>query len=247
MTSSKAVAKREDKAPALPEEQSPLVRLAVEKGLDIESIQALVQMHREEQDRQAKREWHAAMAAFKRDCPPVQRRTENDQFKVTVNGVRRNRKYASLEDIEATVREPLANNGLSYRWGDFTEKDGKMHMDCLVSHVGGHTESSAGSVPVESKAGCSDQQKRGIAVAYVQRYTVIAALGLTSCEEDTDGNESGGSSDVVSEEQASTLYALIDEVGQNTDKFLAVYGVARIEDLPAANYKAAVELLERKR
>lgn len=227
-------------------EMSPLLRLAVEKSLSIEAIKELVQLHREEQDRQAARAFAQAMASFHEKCPPIPRKTENAQFTVTRAGTKRPSRYAALEDIDATIREPLAAEGLSRRWGSATIQDGMLTMDCIITHIGGHSESSSATMPVESKAGSSPQQKYGTAMAYVQRYSLIAALGLTTCHEDADGNQSESGA-AIGEEQVRTLQSLIEEVGSDESRICKVYGVARLEELPIVNYSAAVAMLEQKR
>ena len=128
-----------------------ILAAAVDKGMSIEVLGQLVALKERLDANAARKAFFAAMAAFKAECPTVPRRTENPQFKVTRNGTTRVRMFASLEDIEATIREPLGRHGLSFRWGDMAVANGVLTMACIVSHEEGHSESSAVSLPVENR------------------------------------------------------------------------------------------------
>lgn len=232
--------------PLSPQGQSPdrrsierILELAVTSKVDVATLEKLVALHERMSDRQAAREFAEAMSAFKAECPPVERRTENAQFKVSRNGVLSVRKYASLEDIERTVRGPLGNHGLSYRWTDAKLDGGSLTVTCVIGHVSGHHESSSATVPVDSKAGCSDQQKMGTAMTYAQRYSLIMALGLTSCDEDTDGNED---EEKVTQAHVEELEALIDKCPSGTRARLLAYtseqwNAPTLELVPASRFE----------
>lgn len=220
---------------------------AVERGTPPETLERLMAMSERIAANAAKQKFNEAMAKFKAGCPPVPRRTENKQFKVTRDGIERSRRYAALEDIEATIRGPLGECGLSYRWTDTKIEGGSMTMVCVVSHVGGHSESSPATLPVTSSAGCSEAQKYGAAMTYAQRYSLIQALGLTTCDEDSDGNPPAPTAKIT-EAQLANLEAMIDDIGGiNRPVLLSYFGVETLSDLPAVKFKWAIAELERKR
>jgi len=216
---------------------SPLLHLAIEKGVPVETLAKLVELHERMAAREAARAFADAMARFKTTCPPIPRRSENAQFSVTRNGVKVVRRYASLDDIEATIRKPATDCGLSFRWGDARVENGSLTMACVVSHVGGHSESSAVTLPLESRAGCSEAQKFGAVMTYAQRYSLVHAFGLTSCDEDSDGND--GPVAYVDAEQIGALEALVEKCPPGTlDRMLRYVGVSAIEEIPAARFEA---------
>jgi hypothetical protein len=197
---------------------------------------------------QAKQQFSEAMSAFKAACPPVQRRTLNPQFKtVDRAGVSKTRTFASLEDIAATVRDPLGEHGLSYRWTDSKVDAGMLTLNCEVRHVGGHSESSSVTLPIDSKAGCSEQQKFGIVMTYAQRYSLIQALGLTSCDEDEDGNEPADTGETVTADMAANLEAAVLSVNGDAKKFLQLLKAERFIDIPLSKYGYALAKIEEKR
>ena len=228
-----------------------IIAQGVQEKMPVETMQKLMELYERMNAVSARKQFTEAMSGFRAECPPIPRRTENTQFSVTRNGVKSNRKYASLEDIEATIREPLGKHGLSFRWGDMTVTGTTMTLACIVSHVGGHSESSSVAMPVESRAGCSEQQKYGAAMTYAQRFSLIQALGLTSCDEDTDGNENP---EKITESQAANLQAALDSLSGDAKKrattlagFLKFMDVERLSDIRLSRYGEAVAAIEKKR
>lgn len=216
---------------------------AVQTGMSPESLEKIVALYERMADRLAAQKFTEAMGKFKAICPPIPRRTENNQFQVTRDGVRQARRYASLEDIERTIRKPLADAGLSFRWGSATIANGMLSIACIVSH-GSHSEESVASIPIESKAGASDQQKYGTAMTYAQRYSLIAALGLTTCDEDTDGN--AGPENYINTEQQTTIREMLKTTGADEGRFLKWLGVDAVGVIPVSRFAEAVAALMRK-
>ena len=232
--------------PLTPNSMQELMRIAVEKGSEgVEILERLVALDERVSARRAAMAFAAAMARFKATCPPVPRRTPNAQFSVSRNGVMSPRLYASLQDIEATIRAPTGECGLYHRWTDASVSAGMLTMACVVSHVGGHSISSPIAMPLESKAGCSEQQKFGITYAYSQRYSLINAYGLTSCEEDTDGATEPVP--CITPDQVVELVALIDRCPPAThDRLMAFAGVKTLDDIPASRFASVRAKLETK-
>lgn len=224
-----------------------IVNNAIEKGIDPAALGQLLEQWKDYRRVTAKADFDAAMACFKAECPPIPRRTENSQFQVIRNGVKVNRSYAALEDIEATIRGPLGRNGLSFRWSGVEVKDGRLTMTCIVSHASGHSETSPVVVPVESRAGCSEQQKYGAAMTYAQRYSLIQALGLTTCDEDADGDAPDfATGPKVTADQAAELQMTVAEVGADKARFLKWVGVESYADVPASEYSRVLAALKAK-
>lgn len=233
-----------------------MIQHAITSGVPVETIERLSALAERMRASDAKAAFDAAMARFKAICPPIPRNSVNPQFKRTIvgrDGVSRSEpsRFAALQDIEATIRKPLGDCGLSFRWGGLKVEGGFMTMECIVSHEQGHTVSSPVIMPVESRAGCSEQQKYGSAITYAQRYSLIQAFGLTTCDEDADGNQPKGETakagPTITEDQAANLGALLDEVKVSHDKFCKAYKIDRIADLPASEYKDAIARAEAKR
>lgn len=226
------------------EDVSGLVRLAIEQKVPVEALERLVALQERVMERNARTAFVEALAAFRQECPPILKTRENEQFKVTRNGVKRPARYAPLEEIERVAGPVAARHGLTWTWDTRIEGD-LMHITCRVMHVMGHAESTNVSMPYQSNAGASPQQKYAISQSYGMRYSLIAALGITTADEDTDGNT--GEVETITREQAADLTVLMDEVKADKARFFAWAGVDVMEDLPKSKLVEAKNILEEKR
>jgi len=228
-----------------------VIQSALASGRSMEELKAAFDLFERMEARRAEQEFNAAFAKFKAECPPIRKRTDNSQFAVTRNGVKRPARYAALEDIDADTKKALTANGLACSWGDAVVTGDSITLDCWVAHVGGHKRKATCTMPHESRAGASPQQKYASTITYLQRYSMIAALGLTTCDEDDDGT--GGPAACIDEAQASTLNDLIISVGDSRGKpidraaFLTIFKAESLSDIPAARFDEACEKLERQR
>lgn len=216
---------------------------AIDKGVDVKALEQLVLLQERMMERKARAAFIEAMTAFRNTCPPIARTQENSQFEVTRGGVKRKARYAPLEEIDRTIRPIAAQHGLSWTWD--TEIDGStMRVICRVAHVMGHTEKATVAMPVESKAGSSPQQKFGSAQTYGMRYSLIAAFGLTTADEDADGAGDGPEPETITEQQVADLEALIEEVRASKAKVLAYAKADALAAIPAGMYPQVVRILE---
>lgn len=223
-----------------------LMELAIREG-KIDALERLVALDERMGARRAAQEFAEAMTKFKEICPPVPRRAENSQFSVTRNGTKQARRYATLEDIEKTVRGPLGQCGLSFRWGNAKVENGAMTLPCIVSHIGGHSVEASVTLPLESRAGCSEAQKYGAVMTYAQRYSLVQALGLTTCDEDVDGEGIVEPEGFVTPAQVEVLEALLQQRPDGSRaRFLKYLGIAELEQVPASRYEELKRDLEAK-
>lgn len=222
---------------------------AVEQNMPVESLERIVGLYERMQANAARVAFNAAMVDFKRSCPPVPRRSKNPQFKkVNRDGATVAATFASLDDIEQTVRPHLSANGLSYRWGDSAVADGTLTMRCIVFHQGGHSESASVTLPLDSNAGASMQQKAAIVETYARRLSLVKVLGLTDTD-DIDGNtpDAKAHADTISERDLANMDAMIAGDGVDRAAFLKFFGIDKLADMPASRVASAFKLLEDRR
>jgi hypothetical protein len=89
-------------------------------------------------------------------------------------------KYASLSDILDVIREPLAENGLSF----VQFPKGKYGLESMLLHKSGEWISES----YEMEPTKHDPQGAGSVITYQRRYALGAILGL-NIDEDDDGNQ----------------------------------------------------------
>jgi ERF superfamily len=240
---------RENGAALVPTSDSPnaitqLLSLAIDRNVPVETIEKLMALHERMADRTAAQEFAEAMTAFRTECPTITKTQENTQFKVTRSGVTRAARYAPLEEIDRVARPVAARHGLTWTWD--TRIEGELsHVSCRVAHIGGHSETTNVSMPFGSNAGSSPQQKYGTAQSYGMRYSLIAAMGITTADEDVDG--AAADSETISEAQLSALTDMVTELDlsqEKYDKFLDHMKVDALKDVRASDYEKAANVLK---
>lgn len=163
---------------------SEMMVLAIQHGADPAVLQKLLELQKEYDAMQAKKAYVSAMADFKRDCPNVLHKDAEVDF--TSSRGRTHYKHATLGGIIKTITPILSAHGLSISFQ--TEQNAKsVTVTCHVTHCMGHRESTALSGPQDESGNKNLIQAVGSAVTYLQRYTLLAALGLATADQDDDG------------------------------------------------------------
>ncbi len=89
--------------------------------------------------------------------------------------------YANLEEVIHCIKEPFADNGLSFMQFPVAE-DGFAGVETIIMHNSGEWISNELMLKVSK----NDPQGMGSAITYARRYGLQAAVGVPS--EDDDGN-----------------------------------------------------------
>lgn len=209
-----------------------LIALAVEQGADPEQLGKLLDLQERWQAGEAKKSYFNALSQFQSIVPALKRTKQGHNYK-----------YTPLPDIAEQIRKPLLDCGLTYRFEmDHSEF---IKVACIVTHVDGHSERTEMSAGADTSGSKNDVQAVGSTVSYLQRYTLIGALGITTADEDMDGRLSKG--ETIDNEQLANLESLIGEVNANRPQFLKYLKVKELEELPVSRYAQAVSALEKKR
>jgi uncharacterized protein YktA (UPF0223 family) len=207
---------------------SALLQLAVQQNLDIDKLEKLMQLQERWEAGNARKEFLTAISKFQATVPALEK-TKKVAFGSTKYS------YAPLGEIAATIKTSMSENGLSHRW-EIEDVTDKITCTCIVSHISGHSERTAMSATKDSSGGKNEIQQRGSSITYLQRYTLIAALGISTADEDIDGQKeepqkqqvkpiqkqsvvSGNATDFEKEEIVSMWKLSLSECRDKTDLF----------------------------
>ncbi len=175
---------------------SRLLEMAIQQNLDIDKLERLMAMQERWNEQQAKEAFYGALANFQKIVPVLEKRN-----KVSFGTTKYS--HASLSDIKDGVQESLSECGLSYRW-EFADNAGQIDVTCIITHTSGHSEKTTMTAPADSSGSKNPVQERGSTITYLQRYTIVGALGLTTANMDDDGRQ-GQDSAPTPEEAAKDL------------------------------------------
>lgn len=167
---------------------SHLLQIALEKNVDMAQLKELMDLQERWEKKEAKKSFFAALSKFQTIIPQLSKnRTANITPKNGGNAFKY--KYADLGSISQGIKKALHECGLSYRW-EFQEQNAKMKVTCFISHLDGHTEVTSMEAGNDTSGAKNDIQQKGSTQTYLQRYTLIGALGLSTADDDNDAKSS---------------------------------------------------------
>jgi hypothetical protein len=155
-----------------------LLTLAVDKDLDIDKLGKLMELQRQWQADQDRKSFFESLATFQSKCPEI-RKNKQVAFGDTKY------QYAPLSDIERQIKDLMKECGLTKRWETKEDSD-KLVVTCIITHVSGHSEQTAMSAKADDSGKKNAIQARGSSISYMQRYTLIGALGIGTADNDID-------------------------------------------------------------
>ena len=209
-----------------------MLNRAVASGATIEVLEKLMGLQERWEKNQARKDFDNAVAEVKAKMPPILKNREGH------NGKR----YADFAAIAKVIDPIIAAHGLSYRFRS-AQDDKTIQVACVLSHRSGHFEENTLAGPADTSGSKNAIQAIGSTLSYLQRYSLIQALGLAVSQDD-DG--AGMTGEVISEAQISQLNMLVVDAGADIEKFCNYMKVPSLADIPAKNFQRAVDALRAK-
>lgn len=202
-----------------------MISQAVANGGDVGIIEKLMTLEERWQKTQGRREFDQAIAAAKSEIPVIQKNREGH-----------NSRYADFAAYARVVDPILSKYGLSYRFR--TSQENGIHVTCILSHSAGHSEESTLAGPEDKTGSKNPIQAIGSTLTYLQRYTLVQALGLAASNDD-DG-KAAGVGETITDEQAQQIRDAIERVGSNAAEFCQFMKIESVPELPVSRFKQAM-------
>lgn len=169
---------------ATPVTPGDLLRYALDSGADLDRLEKLMDLQMKFEANEARKAFASDMAEFKKN-PPTIYKDKHVSF-----GEGRNKTdydHATIGNVVEKVVAAAAEHGFSHRW-DPTQQDGRVIIECVVTHRLGHSQTTKLEASPDSSGGKNGIQSIVSAKSYLERHTLLAAFGLaTKDQEDDDG------------------------------------------------------------
>lgn len=175
-----------------------------------------------------------AMAIAQGEMKPASKSTVNPFFKS---------KYSTLAQVWEVIREPMTKNNLSV-FQNVSSTDHGIAISTRICHSSGQWVEFG---PLEIPLNKRDAQSVGSATSYGKRYSLSAAIGVVSEEEDDDAEKAMDRNDKkqpknINETQWSELCSLIDKCDEKFQE--TTWGYLQSKEI-FSHEKMSLELFSR--
>jgi hypothetical protein len=151
-------------------------------------------------------------------------------------------KYADLTSVVKAIKEPFANNGLSYTQFPCAA-DGCVGVTTRLMHSSGQWLESAYMLPMVKQ----DPQAAGSAITYARRYALQAMAGIPTADDDAESAMlRGAEKQVITQHQAVQVLDLIELTGSDLEAFCRFIGAPAVDQMTADQFPKAMRLLKDK-
>lgn len=230
---------------------SMIERIAMDPNIPLDRLEKMLDMKermedraREDEERQAKKAYFAAMSKCQSELPVVIKNRGNDHTKS---------RYADLAAIEEQAMPTIHKHGfaVSFQPDGYNNK-GELRIVWEISHAEGHSRNGVGEIPVDGagaqgKVNKTGTQAFGSTATYGRRYLLCMLFNI-STGDDLDGNTPAPKSQVrVNADQLENIRRLIEETDTDIEQFCKVGKIDALPDILASEYDKAVNLLEEKK
>jgi hypothetical protein len=208
--------------------------LAANPNVDVDKIQKLLEIQERWEMNRAKAEFREAMAVFKQS-PPTIRKDRHVEYKRKDGGIVAY-DHATLGNVTEQICAGLGKVGITH--GFRTSQQGPMITVTCILSKGVYSEETTLCGGADDSGSKNAVQAIGSTVTYLQRYTLLAATGLATEDQDTDG----ATAPIIQIMPDPELLEWIDSINQSPDdKELA--RLVRVAREAAAKYDCQVSYL----
>jgi len=241
-----------------------MLALALERGADMAQLEKLMDLQERWEKAEAKKSFICAVNKFKANPPKI---TKNRSVNYETSKGTTAYRHASLGHICDLIGEGLGRVGVSYSWRTHQSDNGSIRVTCILTHDHGHSEETSLQSAADQSGGKNFIQAIGSTVTYLQRYTLLAATGMATDEQDDDGQGSEREPDPrveeavqqrkdsapqttqdrkasgLDESQVVALTGAIKKAGITSERFCESASINAIADLDGSRFKGAMQHL----
>lgn len=227
-------------SPSVVATPSGMIQMALQSGADLEKLEKLLTLQEKWDANEAKKAYHVAMAAFK-SIPLEIDKDKKVEYSTSKGQV--GYFHASLANVVKKITSELGKHGLSASWN--TQQNGKVTVTCKITHVSGHSEETTLTAEADLSGSKNSIQAIGSTITYLQRYTILSALGLATGGQDDDGHSA--TLELIDDSQLGILRDSLAEINENEGPVCKYLGIETLEQLPKASYQKAVNVIAQRK
>lgn len=164
-----------------------LLQSARDANASLEQMQQLFDLQLRWEENEARKAYNQAIAEFKAEGVRI---VKNKHVRFSTQKGVTDYKHATIGNVVETVTPLLSRYGLSHSW-DMMQDGSNISVTCKVAHVLGHGTAVTMTAMPDDSGGKNKIQQVASTITYLQRYTLLSALGLATDDSDDDGQGYG--------------------------------------------------------
>ena len=204
----------------------------IKAGGTMAELRDMLALQKEFEAGEAHKDYTDDMAKFKLNPPKIVK-DKQVAFNQNADGTGgTSYMHATIGNVTGLIVAALAEHGFSHRWDTQQKDGGQICVTCTITHKRGHSEATTLCAGADQSGKKNNIQAMASTVTYLQRYTLLAAVGLaTNDQEDDDGRGAGGGG--YDSKEAVRRFTV------ELEHCTTAAQLARVRGLAAADFRAA--------
>ena len=178
------------KADTLPvqSEMHPMAEAILARNPTPETLRELMTLQREWEAGKAKRAFTEALVRLKADLPSYINRDQGVDFQPQ-GKARVQYRHTSLANVMDTINPLLTKHGFAISCPPNTDKPNLVSVTARLTHHAGHSEQTTLSAPADTSGLKSPAQGIASTITLLQRYAILAMLGIATMDMEDEGSK----------------------------------------------------------
>lgn len=167
-----------------------IARAASDTTIDIDRMERLIEIQQRLAAKKSERDFTEALARFQANAPVITK--DKRVFFTSKNGgATTDYKHATLGNVSAAILAVLGREGISVSWIP-EQRDARIYVTCVLKHIGGHETRTQLNGGPDTTGNKNPVQQVTSTMTMLERYTLLAATGMATHDQDDDGRGGGG-------------------------------------------------------
>lgn len=180
----------------------------VARGAPMEQLEKFMALKERHEANEARKAYVAAMASAKAETPTI--RKDHTVSYQPQGKARVEYDHATIGNVVDKVVPWLARFGFSHRW-EIKQEQGRISVTCEITHDLGHRESVTLTAGADDSGGKNAIQQIASTTTYLERYTLLAACGLATRDQEDEDGRLGGAAEEPQRDRVAEKAAYPDE------------------------------------